>query len=185
MKKLLSLFALSGGLWAQSPGAVMTTVAITSDTQLPNGAAVGTSCSNYNVTYLNTTNGHQIGCINSAPLNVSNKGVWTVLSGGGGGGSVVWGGVGGTITNQTDLQTALAGKQNTVTPLTCGGQRFPHRECTQFVIESPGCEPDRHDCFRSFAFGGSRPRSRQKRSVRWWFSCRRHLQWRRHPALFC
>jgi hypothetical protein len=119
MKKLLSLFALSGGLWAQSPGAVMTTVAITSDTQLPNGAAVGTSCSNYNVTYLNTTNGHQISCINSAPLNVSNKGVWTVLSGGGGGGSVVWGGVGGTITNQTDLQTALAAKQNLVTPLTC------------------------------------------------------------------
>jgi hypothetical protein len=119
MKKLLYLFALSGGLWAQSPGAVMTTVAITSDTQLPNGAAVGTSCSNYNVTYLNTTNGHQISCINSAPLNVSNKGVWTVLSGGGGGGSVVWGGVGGTITNQTDLQTALAAKQNLVTPLTC------------------------------------------------------------------
>jgi hypothetical protein len=119
MKKFAYLFALSGVLWAQSPGAVMTTVAITSDTQLPGGAAVGSVCSNYNVAYLNTTNGHQIACVNSSPLNVSNKGVWTVLSGGGGGGSVVWGGVGGTITNQTDLQTELASKQNLVTPLTC------------------------------------------------------------------
>lgn len=34
---------------------------------------------------------------------------------GGGGGNAVWGGITGTLSNQTDLQTALNGKQNTLT----------------------------------------------------------------------
>ena len=42
---------------------------------------------------------------------------WSSLafqSGGGGGGSASWGGITGTLANQTDLQNALNGKANTV-----------------------------------------------------------------------
>ena len=42
---------------------------------------------------------------------------WSVLSfmgGGGGGGNPNWGGITGVLNNQTDLQTALNGKANTV-----------------------------------------------------------------------
>jgi hypothetical protein len=38
-----------------------------------------------------------------------------IPSGGGGGGSTAWGGISGTLSNQTDLQSALNNKQNTLT----------------------------------------------------------------------
>lgn len=44
---------------------------------------------------------------------------WASAGGGtGGGGSATWGGITGTLSNQTDLMNALAGKQNTIGPNT-------------------------------------------------------------------
>lgn len=64
---------------------------------------------------------------------VRKNGDWAVSSGGGGGGGdAVWGSITGTLSNQTDLQSALNAKQNTLTfdttptaastnPVTSGG----------------------------------------------------------------
>ena len=42
---------------------------------------------------------------------------WQAESGGGGGGSATWGSIGGTLSDQTDLQTALNAKQDTISDL--------------------------------------------------------------------
>ena len=52
--------------------------------------------------------------MNDAPLDSKvygrKNGSWTEVTGGGGGGSAAWGSITGTLSNQTDLQTALDGK---------------------------------------------------------------------------
>ena len=74
--------------------------------------------------------------VNDAPSDgleyVRKNGDWAVSSGGGGGGDATWGSITGTLSNQTDLQSALNAKQNTLTfdttptaastnPVTSGG----------------------------------------------------------------
>jgi hypothetical protein len=119
MKKLLASLALTAGVcFPQTAGLPVSTVTVASDTALPNGAKVGDTCSNYNVQYLNGTNGHLIACVNSANLSITNKGVWTITNtGGGGGGGVSAPGSTNVImkylgSNLTDAATA-----NDITPL--------------------------------------------------------------------
>jgi hypothetical protein len=119
MKKLLAALALTAGVcFPQTAGLPVATVTVASDTALPNGAKVGDTCSNYNVQYLNGTNGHLIACVNSANLSITNKGVWTITNtGGGGGGGVSAPGSTNVImkylgSNLTDAATA-----NDITPL--------------------------------------------------------------------
>ena len=84
----------------------------------------------------NTADLGEMATVNDAPSNdqeyVRKNGNWAVSSGGGGGGDAVWGGITGTLSNQTDLQSALDAKQNTLTfdttptaastnPVTSGG----------------------------------------------------------------
>jgi hypothetical protein len=119
MKKLLASFALAAGVcFPQTAGLPVATVTVASDTALPNGAKVGDTCSNYNVQYLNGTNGHLIACVNSGNLSITNKGVWTITNtGSGGGGGVSAPGATNVImkylgSNLTDAATA-----NDITPL--------------------------------------------------------------------
>jgi hypothetical protein len=51
----------------------------------------------------------------SGPATLSND-VLNIPQYGGGGGSAVWGGITGTLSAQTDLQSALNSKENTITP---------------------------------------------------------------------
>lgn len=55
--------------------------------------------------------------VNDAPSDgseyVRKNGAWAVSSGGGGGGGASWGSITGTLSNQTDLNTALGAKANT------------------------------------------------------------------------
>jgi hypothetical protein len=74
----------------------------------------GKACTNYNTAYFNAITGDIVRCRNTAGFTTSLAGVWTTVSGGGGGSSV-WGGITGTLSNQTDLQAALNAKQNTLT----------------------------------------------------------------------
>ena len=84
----------------------------------------------------NTADLGDMAMVDDAPSNgqeyVRKNGDWAVSSGGGGGGDAVWGGITGTLSNQTDLQSALNAKQNTLTfdttptasstnPVTSGG----------------------------------------------------------------
>ena len=59
--------------------------------------------------------GGNTGQVLTKKSNVSYDVEWKTPTGGGGGGSVAWGGIIGTLSDQTDLQTALDTKQNTIT----------------------------------------------------------------------
>ena len=84
----------------------------------------------------NTADLGDMATVDDAPSNgleyVRKNGDWAVSSGGGGGGDATWGSITGTLSNQTDLQSALNAKQNTLTfdttptaastnPVTSGG----------------------------------------------------------------
>ena len=84
----------------------------------------------------NTADLGDMAMVDDAPSNgqeyVRKNGDWAVSSGGGGGGDATWGSITGTLSNQTDLQSALNAKQNTLTfdttptaastnPVTSGG----------------------------------------------------------------
>ena len=84
----------------------------------------------------NTADLGDMAMVDDAPSNgleyVRKNGDWAVSSGGGGGGDATWGSITGTLSNQTDLQSALDAKQNTLTfdttptaastnPVTSGG----------------------------------------------------------------
>lgn len=82
---------------------------------LDNSVFVGKACTNYNQAFFNAVTGDIIRCTNATSFFVSISGIWTTVSGGGGGGSPLWGGIGGTLSNQGDLQAALNLKQNALT----------------------------------------------------------------------
>ena len=67
---------------------------------------------------VNTADLGDMATVDDAPSNgleyVRKNGDWAVSSGGGGGGDATWGSITGTLSNQTDLQSALNAKQNTL-----------------------------------------------------------------------
>lgn len=97
---IVSLFVGCGGRIAYAQNTPVITFAVTTD------PTPGAACNAYGVLELNTKNGNSWVC----PTNTS---IWTLFNAGGGGGSTAWGAIIGTLSNQTDLQAALNGKQPT------------------------------------------------------------------------
>lgn len=81
------------------------------------GALASRDTVDYTTDITNTPTLGDMAGVNDAPSNgneyVRKNGAWAVASGGGGGGSVSWGSISGTLSNQTDLNTALGNKANT------------------------------------------------------------------------
>jgi len=111
MRTPLLLLGLAGVALAQNPtGTPVLWVNI-----IDNSLYVSKPCTNYNQAYFNAITGDIIRCTNGTGFNITLNGVWTAVSGGGGGGAATWGGISGIISNQSDLQSALNAKQNTLT----------------------------------------------------------------------
>lgn len=125
MKKLAALLILcAASCFAQTSGTNVSTITTNSDSSLPGFAVttgVGSPCTNYNAQYKNNLNGHVIACVNPNPISVTNVGAWQVINTGTGGASS-WGSITGTLGSQSDLQAALAAKQDALAaPSTISG----------------------------------------------------------------
>jgi hypothetical protein len=107
---LLAIIASSGFAQNTTPnGQPLFWKNITDNTQY-----VGKTCVDYNSGYFNAITGDIVRCTRSSGFTAGLTGNYITVSGGGGGGSA-WGGITGTLSNQTDLQTALNAKQSTLT----------------------------------------------------------------------
>lgn len=89
-------FLLVRGLQAQPAPAIWYAVKVDPPT--------GTQCTAFGIGQINTRNGNLWTC----PSDTS---VWTQANGTSGPGTVAWGAITGTLSSQTDLQSALSGKQ--------------------------------------------------------------------------
>lgn len=81
---------------------------------LDSSQLVGKTCTDYNTGFFNAVTGDIVRCTRSAGFTAGVSGNYIAVSGGGGGSSI-WGGITGTLSNQSDLQAALNGKQATLT----------------------------------------------------------------------